>query len=232
MVRLPQLTKPANSTSISLVASTEVSEPTPAGDRLPPVWVQTTRFHQAHVALKESDMIITSSTTASSRVEAANRVEAVSTEGKDDATPLWLELFDRPPIAVRFEPKIFSLCKTYSLPASLLPRIFSFLAEVPTLQSYHTQNYYTSLVELVQLHGCSSDVEIQKDVSRTFPHLLLFQNQEGQHRLYKLLACYCVRSPTVGYCQGLNNIAGVLLTFLDDESAFWVFCRLVEERIG
>lgn len=30
-----------------------------------------------------------------------------------------------------------------------------------------------------------------------------------------------MKHPVLGYCQGLNYIAGKLLLFLDDETAFW-----------
>lgn len=33
----------------------------------------------------------------------------------------------------------------------------------------------------------------------------------------------------VGYCQGMNFIVGIMLLFLDEESAFWLLCCLLEE---
>ncbi len=32
----------------------------------------------------------------------------------------------------------------------------------------------------------------------------------------------------MGYCQGMNFIAGIMLLFLDEESAFWLLCALLE----
>lgn len=32
----------------------------------------------------------------------------------------------------------------------------------------------------------------------------------------------------VGYCQGMNFIAGIMLLFLGEESAFWLLCALLE----
>jgi hypothetical protein len=43
-----------------------------------------------------------------------------------------------------------------------------------------------------------------------------------EQQLRRVLSAYVKRNPTVGYCQGLNFIAAVLLTKLREEEAFWV----------
>jgi hypothetical protein len=44
----------------------------------------------------------------------------------------------------------------------------------------------------------------------------------------RLLIAYSRYRPTVGYCQGLNFIAAILIRLLDEASAFAVFCGLLE----
>jgi len=44
----------------------------------------------------------------------------------------------------------------------------------------------------------------------------------------RLLVAYSRHRPSVGYCQGLNFVAALLLRLLDDASAFVVFCGLLE----
>lgn len=39
---------------------------------------------------------------------------------------------------------------------------------------------------------------------------------------------YIKRNPTIGYCQGMNFVAGRLLKVLSEEEAFWVMCCLLE----
>ena len=39
---------------------------------------------------------------------------------------------------------------------------------------------------------------------------------------------YIKRNPTIGYCQGMNFVAGRLLKVLEEEEAFWVLCQLLE----
>ncbi len=45
---------------------------------------------------------------------------------------------------------------------------------------------------------------------------------EGQAALRRVLKAYSLHDPDVGYCQGMNFIAGMLLTIVSEEEAFWM----------
>jgi len=45
------------------------------------------------------------------------------------------------------------------------------------------------------------------------------------------LKSYIKRNPTIGYCQGMNFIAGRLRKFLNEEETFWVFTMIVENYL-
>lgn len=47
---------------------------------------------------------------------------------------------------------------------------------------------------------------IKIDLPRTYPDNIYFETMQGQ--LFNILAAYSVHNPEVGYCQGLNYIAG------------------------
>ena len=48
-------------------------------------------------------------------------------------------------------------------------------------------------------------------------------------KLRNILTAYTKRNPTVGYCQGMNFVAGRLLQVIEDEEeAFWVLASLIE----
>lgn len=55
---------------------------------------------------------------------------------------------------------------------------------------------------------------IQVDTCRTFPELSFF-DEAMQRKLYRVLNAYAVHNPTVGYCQGMNFIVGLLLIVSD-----------------
>jgi hypothetical protein len=67
--------------------------------------------------------------------------------------------------------------------------------------------------------------EIERDIDRTFPRHELFVEAQGagQRSLRNLLQWYAVLDPEVGYCQGMGFIAGLFLTYMSEEDAFYMF---------
>eukprot|EP01091_Cochliopodium_minus_P016067 TRINITY_DN5903_c0_g1_i1.p1 TRINITY_DN5903_c0_g1~~TRINITY_DN5903_c0_g1_i1.p1 ORF type:complete len:366 (-),score=96.25 TRINITY_DN5903_c0_g1_i1:102-1199(-) len=70
--------------------------------------------------------------------------------------------------------------------------------------------------------------QIEMDISRTFPGHELFESKEGREKLQRILMAFAVYQPEVGYCQGMNFIAGVLLLFIkDEEETFWALANII-----
>lgn len=72
---------------------------------------------------------------------------------------------------------------------------------------------------------------IKLDLSRTFPDNIFFKTMaKHQMMLFNVLAAYAHHNPKVGYCQGLNYIAGLLLLATkNEETSFWLLKVLVEQ---
>lgn len=72
---------------------------------------------------------------------------------------------------------------------------------------------------------------IDADVQRTLKDNVYFRdsNGPGVQRLTNVLVALAKRNPRVGYCQGMNLIAGSLLLVLPtEEEAFWLMVFLME----
>ncbi|XP_077610071.1 growth hormone-regulated TBC protein 1 isoform X1 [Crocuta crocuta] len=72
---------------------------------------------------------------------------------------------------------------------------------------------------------------VRTDMNRTFPDNVRFRKSADpclQKTLYNVLVAYGRHNPAVGYCQGMNFIAGylVLITKSEEES-FWLLDALV-----
>jgi len=54
---------------------------------------------------------------------------------------------------------------------------------------------------------------------------------EASGKLQRILVAYSVHMPSVGYCQGMNYLAAMLLLVLkaDEVNAFWVLVSLLGE---
>lgn len=92
-----------------------------------------------------------------------------------------------------------------------------------TLQS--TKDRYTFLYER---QNCWSHL-ISIDTTRTFVAHTDFASDQ-QAALQRILNAYANLNPDVGYCQGMNFIAGLLLIVSKSEyEAFWMFVHLMED---
>eukprot|EP00756_Hemistasia_phaeocysticola_P043570 Hpha_TRINITY_DN17153_c0_g1::TRINITY_DN17153_c0_g1_i1::g.146794::m.146794/K19953/GRTP1, TBC1D6, MSB3_4; TBC1 domain family member 6 len=110
--------------------------------------------------------------------------------------------------------------------------------------------YYAGLLGCEHLFQYHVLRQIRMDMARTFPSNAFFQALDGLQRLERILVAYAARNPDVGYCQGMNYIAGFLLLMVEEEDAarcheahhvpltavqkeervFWLLVCIVERR--
>lgn len=132
------------------------------------------------------------------------------------------------------------------IPMSMRSQIYTSIA-LETLQP--DPDEYKSLVAASRTSVDPSLVsEIEDDIPRTLPNNVFFRPppqllspaananeaqaaSKGRSALRELLLAFLARRPEIGYCQGMNLIAGYLLLCQPTtESAFWVFTYLVEQQ--
>ena len=97
------------------------------------------------------------------------------------------------------------------------------------LQIRDNEGYYALL--LAEKRGCQTAfmTQIEKDLQRTYPDEGFFELPGAAQSLRNVLVAYSCRNPLVGYCQGMNFIAGRLLSFgFSEEQAFWVLAQVLE----
>lgn len=71
---------------------------------------------------------------------------------------------------------------------------------------------------------------IDRDVNRCFPTHVMFadENGEGQQNIRKILQSYALYNPTLGYCQGMGMLVGILLMRMSVEDAFWTLVVILD----
>ncbi|KAJ2820027.1 hypothetical protein GGI24_004611, partial [Coemansia furcata] len=75
---------------------------------------------------------------------------------------------------------------------------------------------------------------IERDVTRCYPDHAMFADAEGpgQRQLRRILRAYAHHNATVGYCQGMGRLVGLLLIVgLAEEQAFWVLAAAIQRYI-
>lgn len=79
----------------------------------------------------------------------------------------------------------------------------------------------------------SPDVrQIDLDVNRTYRDHIMFRERYGvkQQALFHVLSAYSMYNTEVGYCQGMSQIAALLLMYLNEEDAFWALSILMSDQ--
>ena len=56
-----------------------------------------------------------------------------------------------------------------------------------------------------------------------------YANPDARRALARVLRCYALWHPDIGYCQGMNFLCGTLLLIMAEEDAFWLLAAIVED---
>ena len=79
------------------------------------------------------------------------------------------------------------------------------------------------------------DDQIKTDLPRTFPNNVNFDLTSPtsyQAQLYNILKAFANNNPKIGYCQGINYIAGLIyLVTKDEDSSFWLLKVICEKLL-
>ncbi|CAG0887096.1 unnamed protein product [Cyprideis torosa] len=136
--------------------------------------------------------------------------------------------------AVEADPDFYSVrspkLKRYirkGIPQSLRHVVWMETIGARALKAQHVR-LYSKLIHS-QLPPDISD-GITVDLHRTFPGNIHFQSGKIRQALFNVLAANAHRNPSIGYCQGLNYVVGVLLLILPtEEDTFWLLQCLIHQ---
>ncbi|KAI1950491.1 hypothetical protein LOZ57_002050 [Ophidiomyces ophidiicola] len=104
-------------------------------------------------------------------------------------------------------------------------------AECSGASSMRVPGYYDDLVRGNTTSDSDPSIiaQIDMDINRTLTDNIFFRKGPGVAKLKEVLLAYSRRNPEVGYCQGMNLIAGSLLLIMPAaEDAFWVMASIIE----
>ena len=93
--------------------------------------------------------------------------------------------------------------------------------------------YIKDIFKTLDSEKLKEDIEIViiKDLDRTYPDCQLFKDKygNGQRKLYKVLSNYSKYNTATGYVQGMGFITAVFLTYMDEESSFFMLDSLMKK---
>uniref|UniRef100_A0A8C5TIV7 Rab-GAP TBC domain-containing protein n=1 Tax=Malurus cyaneus samueli TaxID=2593467 RepID=A0A8C5TIV7_9PASS len=116
------------------------------------------------------------------------------------------------------------------IPLQVRGQVWSLLLDVEKMKK-ENEGKYEQMKE--QAKSFSSEIkQIDLDVNRTFRNHIMFRDRYGvkQQALFHVLSAYSVYNTEVSYCQGMSQIAAILLMYLNEEDAFWALAQLLTNQ--
>ncbi|XP_026166571.1 USP6 N-terminal-like protein [Mastacembelus armatus] len=113
------------------------------------------------------------------------------------------------------------------IPLQLRGQAWALLLDIEKVKN-DNQGKYEKMKQ--QARTLSTEIkQIDLDVNRTFRNHIMFMDRFGvkQQALFHVLAAYSVYNTEVSYCQGMSQIAAILLMYLNEEDAFWGLSQLL-----
>ncbi|XP_024967246.1 TBC1 domain family member 2B-like isoform X1 [Cynara cardunculus var. scolymus] len=115
------------------------------------------------------------------------------------------------------------------IPPVLRPKVWFSLSGAAKKKSTVPDSYYRDLTIAVEGKVTPATKQIDHDLPRTFPGHPWLDTPDGHAALRRVLVVYSFRDSDVGYCQGLNYVAALLLLVMKtEEEAFWMLAVLLE----
>ncbi|XP_010252641.1 PREDICTED: growth hormone-regulated TBC protein 1-like [Nelumbo nucifera] len=115
------------------------------------------------------------------------------------------------------------------IPPVLRPKVWLSVSGAAKKRSTVPESYYDDLIKAVEGKVTPATRQIDHDLPRTFPGHPWLDTPEGHAALRRVLVGYSFRDSDVGYCQGLNYVAALLLLVMKtEEDAFWMLAVLLE----
>ncbi|XP_029289336.1 USP6 N-terminal-like protein [Cottoperca gobio] len=113
------------------------------------------------------------------------------------------------------------------IPQQLRGQAWALLLDIEKVKQENNGKY--ERMKLQARHFSTEIKQIDLDVNRTFRNHIMFMDRFGvkQQALFHVLAAYSVYNTEVSYCQGMSQIAAILLMYLNEEEAFWALSQLL-----
>jgi Rab-GTPase-TBC domain len=127
----------------------------------------------------------------------------------------------------KWDEMLNKLILTQGIPVAYRSTIWYEVSGAHAKAALHPPGYYATLCNMKA--SPEALYAIAKDVERTFPGHEMFESAKGIQSLTRVLAAFSLHDSEIGYCQGLNFVAGFLLLFMPEEYAFWTLDVMVNE---
>ncbi|CAH8602047.1 unnamed protein product [Schistosoma guineensis] len=141
----------------------------------------------------------------------------------EEVDSLWHRMYKNGRASEKLTRRIFK-----GIPDRFRMTVWPLLLCVTDIKNKNKDIYAKMLKQALSSSGSLNQIDL--DVNRTFRNTVYFRDRYGprQCALFRVLAAYSVYNSEVGYCQGMSELAGLFLIYIEDEEdAFWALNQLM-----
>ncbi|CAH8623453.1 unnamed protein product [Schistosoma rodhaini] len=141
----------------------------------------------------------------------------------EEVDSLWHRMYRNGRASEKLTRRIFK-----GIPDRFRMTVWPLLLCVTDIKNKNKDIYTKMLQQALSSSGSLNQIDL--DVNRTFRNTVYFRDRYGprQCALFRVLAAYSVYNSEVGYCQGMSELAGLFLIYIEDEEdAFWALNQLM-----
>lgn len=116
------------------------------------------------------------------------------------------------------------------IPESVRGEVWGRLLDIKKVKSEQEKIYQKMKMRARKISPYIKQIDL--DVNRTYRNNIMFRDRYGvkQQALFNVLSAYSMYNTEVGYCQGMSEIAALLLMYLNEEDAFWGLSQLLTDK--
>lgn len=115
------------------------------------------------------------------------------------------------------------------IPNIVRPQCWRLITNISEIKDSYQCKYQT-LLEKPILPEISYQIDI--DINRSSRNHIMFKERygKGQISLFNILKAYSILEPEIGYCQSMSDIGAFILKYFEEEEAFWLLVKIIEDE--
>jgi len=117
------------------------------------------------------------------------------------------------------------------IPNSLRGEVWSNLAGINEKRASSNEVSYGCMIQHFRDRISVATNDIKRDIHRSLPQHLFFQELQGRQTLEEILCMYSWRNESIGYCQSMNLICAMLLLYTTTENAYYLLSVVCENML-
>ena len=131
----------------------------------------------------------------------------------------------KPSVSFEPSPELTSLVRN-GVPAAFRSKAWVYLSKSDLHRKSYPFDYFQKLCSRIDAMNENVKKAISKDLQRTGE-----LTPKDVKSLARVLSCYALHNPHIGYCQSMNFVVSVLLIYCNEEDSFFILISLIDEEM-